>query len=231
MSLLHFPDDNCTLKWRISDSDVLFQASNIYARTWSSCKPPLFPALSDSLCILLKTLCHRLCLWELLKLVSKLEFMFYEEVDRWGGEKFPLGQGHWKPLTGHKSYRLNSTSLTVLHKKSAWKLFSCLSLQNLSGHPWSQHLRVVYFITVCYPIDQDIYSQGISTSPGISIAWDIWDVTTWYHRGNRCLLEGKATSGCVSWYRKEGEQRLEVDSILLVAGSVLDARPCGNWNT
>lgn len=48
MSLLHFPDDNCTLKRRISDSDVLFQASNIYARTWSSCKPPVFLVLSDS---------------------------------------------------------------------------------------------------------------------------------------------------------------------------------------
>lgn len=51
MSLLHFPDDNCTLKRRISDSDVLFEASNIYALTWSSCEPPAFPALSDSQCV------------------------------------------------------------------------------------------------------------------------------------------------------------------------------------
>lgn len=123
MSLLHFPDDNCTLKWRISDSDILFQASNIHARTWSSCKPPLFPALSDSLCILHKTHCHRLCFSELLKLVSKSDFMFYEEVDRWGGEKFPLGQGHWEALTGNKSCRLSSASLLCCIKKFLETLF------------------------------------------------------------------------------------------------------------
>lgn len=123
MSLLHFPDDNCTLKRRISDSDVLFQASSIYAHTWSPCKPRFPSFVWLTLCILHKIHCHRLCLWELLKLVSKLEFMFYEEVDRWGGEKFPLGQGHWKALTGDKSCRLSSTPLTVSQKKFLETLF------------------------------------------------------------------------------------------------------------
>lgn len=129
------------------------------------------PCFSSSvwltLCILHKMHWHGLCLSELLKFVSKLELAFYEEVAGLREEKTALfGQGHWKVLTGKKSCKRSSTHLTVLHKKSAWKLFSCPSLQDLSEHPWNQHRREVYFITFCCTIAQGIYSWEI-------ISWNL----------------------------------------------------------
>lgn len=99
MSLLHFPDDNCTLKWRISDSDVLFQASNIHARTWSSCKP---------------LLCLTHCVFFTKHTVTGSVFQSYSSLfpnqiscfmRRWIGEEgksFHLGKGIGKHSLGIK---------------------------------------------------------------------------------------------------------------------------------
>lgn len=122
---------------------------------------------------------HRLCLWELLKFVSKSELPFYEEVAGLREEKSALvGQGHWKALTGNKSCKLSSPHLTALHKKSAWKLFSCPSLQYLSGHPWNEHPREVYFIIFRYTIGQGIYSSEMSRSPGVCQLAEIFGMSS-----------------------------------------------------
>lgn len=141
---------------------------------------------------------HRLCLSELLKFVSKLELVFYEEVAGLREEKTALfGQGHWKVLTGKKSCKQSSTHLTVLHKKKCLKtLFLPLTAGSFRASVKSASKRSLFHYLLLHHCPGYLF-PGNYQMESLSLL-DIWDVTKWYRRGYRCLLQGKATSGCVA---------------------------------